>query len=281
MPSFAPPDLRGQVALVTGAGRGLGRAYAEALAAAGARVGLFARSQAELATVAEQIHAAGGRALALPGDTTDPDAVRNTYARLVEELGPPDLLVCAAGVADPVGPTWEADPEAWWRTLEVNLRGPQLWAHAVLPGMLARGRGRIVNVSSGAGNVGLAYLSAYVTSKAALTRFTEVLAAEIGGRGVSVFAIEPGTVRTSMTEQALLTDAGRRWLPWFERLLEAQGVTAAESAAFVLRIASGRVDALTGRFLNQRTPFERLVEEAETIQREDRAVLRLRPPFEG
>ncbi|HEX2203145.1 MAG TPA: SDR family oxidoreductase [Longimicrobium sp.] len=276
-----PVDLRGQVALVTGGGRGLGRAYTEALAAAGARVGVFARSADALGEVTRAIAAAGGTALALPGDTTDPASVRAAYARLAGELGVPDLLVCAAGSATPFGPTWEADPDAWWRTVAVNLRGPQLWAHAALPDMLARGSGRIVNVSSGAGNASVPHMSAYTASKAALTRLTETLAAEIRGRGVHVFAIEPGTVRTAMTEEALSTEAGRRWLPWFGPLLEKQGVSPETAAAFLLRLASGAADALTGRFLNQRDDLDRLLARAAEIHAADGAVLRLRPPFGG
>ena len=114
-----------------------------------------------------------------------------------------DLLVNNAGLAGPIGPTWETDPDDWWRCLEVNLRGPMLCSRAVLPGMIARGGGRIVNVASGAGTFAIPYLGAYVTSKTALIRFTEILALEAGQHGVKVFAIEPGTVRTAMAEYAL------------------------------------------------------------------------------
>jgi NAD(P)-dependent dehydrogenase (short-subunit alcohol dehydrogenase family) len=272
-------DLRGQVAVVTGGGRGLGAAYAEALAAAGARVALFARSALELEATAGRIRARGGVALPLTGDTTDLAAVRGAYARLLAELGAPDLVVCAAGLGPPYGPTWQTDPDAWWRTLEVNVRGPHLWAHTVLPRMLDSGRGRIINVSSGSGNAVVPYLSAYVTSKAALTRFTEQLAAEIGSRGVAVFAIGPGAVRTAMTEEALTTDAGRRWIPWFGPYIRDHGVTKEAAAAFVVWLASGALDELTGRFLSQRDDPAELRAHAARIRAADLAVLRLRPPL--
>jgi NAD(P)-dependent dehydrogenase (short-subunit alcohol dehydrogenase family) len=269
--------LGGAVAVVTGGGRGLGAAYAEALAVAGARVAIFARSADELAATAARIDARGGSALAIAGDTTDAAAVREACAEVEATLGPVDLLVCAAGVGTPFGPTWELDADDWWRTVEVNLRGPLLWARALLPGMLARRRGRIINVSSGAGNGAFPFMSAYATSKAALTRLTEELAAEIGDRGVSVFAFSPGPVRTAMAEAALSTEAGRRWLPWFAPMLAEHGTAPEASAAYIVWLASGAADALTGRFLSQRDDRELVAARATGIREADRGVLRLRP----
>ena len=140
-----------------------------------------------------------------------------------------DLLVNNAGLAGPIGPTWETDPDDWWRCLEVNLRGPMLCSRAVLPGMIARGGGRIVNVASGAGTFAIPYLGAYVTSKTALIRFTEILALETGQHGVKVFAIEPGTVRTAMAEYALESEEGQRWLPWFAEIFKRGRGRAAQS----------------------------------------------------
>lgn len=270
------PDLSGQVALVTGGSRGLGCAYAAALAAAGAAVAIVARSADQLAEAAETI-AAGGRVLAIPADVTAREEVEHVAAAVERELGPVDLLVNNAGVAEPLGPLWEADAEEWWRNVEINLRGAFLTCHRFLPGMIARDRGRIVNVASGSGISGIPYFSAYVTSKTALIRMTEVLAAELRGKGVALFAIEPGTVRTAMAEDVLRSERGRRWLPWLQRIFdEGLDVTPERAAEMVLYLASGRADRLSGRFLNVLDDLEALVAAADEIAATDLLTLRLR-----
>src|SRR5262249_3439626 len=133
--------------------------------------------------------------------------------------------------------------------VEVNLRGPMLCSRAVLPGMIARRCGRIVNVASGAGTWAIPYLGAYVTSKTALIRLTEIVAAEVAELGIKLFAIEPGTVRTGMAEYALGSEEGQRWLPWLREIFEQErDVSADHAARLVTLLASGRVDALSGRF---------------------------------
>ena len=212
--------LTGQVAIVTGGGRGIGKAIALALAKAGCSVAVVARSEDQLAETVRQITQLGSRAISVTADVSDPGAVERMVREVESSLGPVDLLVNNAGLAGPIGPTWETDPDDWWRCLEVNLRGPMLCARAVLPGMIARGGGRIVNVASGAGTFAIPYLGAYVTSKTALIRFTEILALETAPHGIKVFAIEPGTVRTSMAEYALESEEGRRWMPWFGEIFK-------------------------------------------------------------
>jgi NAD(P)-dependent dehydrogenase (short-subunit alcohol dehydrogenase family) len=272
-------ELAGQVALVTGGGRGIGRAMARALAAAGAAVAVSARSADQLAETVAEITDAGGQVTALPVDVSDPGAVVQMVGEAEQRLGPLDLLVNNAAVGGHVGPIWEADPEEWWRCLEINLRGPFLCARAALPGMVARGRGRIVNVASGAGPQPVPYLSGYVTSKAALIRFTENLALEARPHGIRAFALDPGTVRTAMTEQALTSPAGQKWLPWFRDLFEqGRDVPPERAAQLVCLLASGKADALTGRFISVAYDVEELIARAEEIEQGDLYTLRLRGP---
>jgi NAD(P)-dependent dehydrogenase (short-subunit alcohol dehydrogenase family)/uncharacterized protein (DUF952 family) len=242
-------NLKGRVAIITGGGRGIGRAIAIGLASAGASVAVVARSQDQVAETADRIAQAGGRAVAVPADVSDPEAAQRMVREVERALGPADLLVNNAGAAGPIGPTWEVDPGDWWRCLEVNLRGPMLCSRAVLPGMIDRGCGRIINVASGAGTWAIPHLGAYVTSKTALIRFTEILAAEVAEHDVKVFAIEPGTVRTEMAESVLGSEEGRRWLPWLRAIFEqGRDVTPDRAVRLVTLIASGLVDALSGRF---------------------------------
>jgi NAD(P)-dependent dehydrogenase (short-subunit alcohol dehydrogenase family) len=272
-------NLTGQVALVTGGGRGIGRAIAVSLARAGVAVAVLARSADQLAETVEAFAAAGGRALACPADVTGRVAVESAVAEVEAKLGPIDLLVNNAGVGGPIGPLAESDPDAWWRCVEVNLRGPLLCCRAVLPGMLARRRGRIVNVASGAGTQAIPYLSAYVTSKAGLIRLTENLAAEVKDAGIRVFAIQPGTVRTAMAESLLNSEEARRWLPWFSQLFEGgQDLPPELAGALVVRLASGQADALSGRFLAVEWDIDRFVHRADGLVGTDALTLRLVPP---
>lgn len=268
----SPRALAGQVAVVTGGGRGIGRAIAQGLAGAGATVAVVARSADELAETVRMIEEAGGRALALPADVADRAAVEGAVARVEAELGPVDLLVNNAGLLQPIGLAWEVDPDAWWRCVEVNLRGPYLCARAVLPGMVTRRRGRIVNLASVAAVRPIPDGTAYASSKAALVRLTDSLAAEVREFGIAVFAVDPGSVATGMHAYLGQSTA---WLR--RRGRHAPKFTPAEdAAALVLRLASGRADALTGRFLHVHDDLAALAREAEAITRDDRYALRLR-----
>jgi NAD(P)-dependent dehydrogenase (short-subunit alcohol dehydrogenase family) len=131
-------DLTGQVALITGSSRGLGRAFAQALAAAGARVAITARSPQQLQDTATEIAPTPGQVLALAADVTDPDATQQIVSRVDQQLGAITLLINNAGVFRAFGPIDAVDPTAWWQEIEVNLRGPFLYTHAVLPAMQAR-----------------------------------------------------------------------------------------------------------------------------------------------
>ena len=273
-----PMTLKGRVAVVTGAGRGLGRAMAARLAADGARVAAVSRTASELDDAVRAIGAAGGEAHAFVADVTSPESVARVMDDVERALGPIDVLVNNAGHGGTPGPVWELDPDDWWRTQTVNVRGPFLCMRAALARMVPRGSGRIVNVSSRAGNVGIPYASAYATSKVALTRLTEIAAAEAKPHGVHVFAIEPGTVRTAMTERLLESAAGRTWLPWYRETFDTgRDASPDDGAALVARLAAGHADALAGRFLSRADDLDALVAEAEAIVRDGRLVLRLVP----
>jgi len=253
----------GGTALVTGAGRGIGRAIAERLAAEGAAVALAARSAGELEEAREAIARAGGRAAAYPLDVTDPAAVESVVARAEEDLGPVDLLVNNAGSLVSLGPTWETDPEEWWTDLRTNLFGLYLCCRALIPRMNARGGGRIVNVTGGGTAWPFPFASAYGSTKAGVMRLTETLSAELKETGspVKVFAMSPGFVRTAMTERFAGTDEGRRWMGRLaERLDRGLDVSPERAASVVAAVAAGRLDALEGRHMDAGDDAERLAE---------------------
>jgi NAD(P)-dependent dehydrogenase (short-subunit alcohol dehydrogenase family) len=203
------PDLRGQIALITGGSRGLGRAFAYALAQSGAQVVVVARSVAPLDETVAHIRMAGGTAAAMAADMTDWAAVSQVVATVEHQIGPIDVLINSAGIVSPLGPFWQVDPDEWWRSLEINVRSVFLGTRAVLPAMIARRRGRVLNLASAAGTVAIPYGSAYVTGKTAVIRLTETVAAETKAHGVQLFAIHPGNVRTAMTEYLMESPAGQ------------------------------------------------------------------------
>ena len=242
--------LAGEVAVVTGAGRGIGRALAMAQAAEGAKVALLARTAAEIETTAETIRAAGGTAHAYAVDLTRLDAVDKVIAAVERELGPVGLLTNNAGVFAAIGPIWVVEPDAWWRDVETNLRGAFNGSRAVLPGMIRRKRGRIINLTGGGTATSFPNGSGYGTSKAGLLRFTECVSDTLTGTGVLVFAMDPGLVRTSMTEYQLSSEAGQTYLPNIRRLFEAGiDVPPSLAARLSVEIGSGRFDRLAGRML--------------------------------
>ena len=189
-------------------------------------------------------------------------------------LGPVTLLVNAAGSWRQVGPVVDADPELWWGDVEVNLKGAFLCVRALLPSMLARREGRIVNVSSYAAIAPRPYATAYAASKAALLRFTDSLEVELEGSCVHVFAVTPGFVRTRLVEDVASSPAGRKNLP--ELATRSDALEPERLAKLVVTIATGRVDPLAGRFLHVLDDLDELLEHAEEVRDQDLYTLRLR-----
>jgi len=210
---------------------------------------------------------AGGHAQAFCADVTDADAVAAAFGTIEQALGPVDLLVNNAGMLGLLGPFVQSGVEDWWRTMDVNLRGQILCAHRVLPGMIASRSGRIVNIASGGGATMFPYFSAYITSKTALVRFAECLAAEVKPHGITVLAMGPGTVRTRMSEHSLNSPEGRTWLPWFREIFDTgRDLPAERPAALLLALASGRADALSGCFLQPQDDLDRIIEAAAEVE---------------
>ena len=191
-------DLKGKVAVVTGASRGLGEGAARALAAAGAAVMLVARDGALADSVAREIAAKGGRAEALSCDVADYAAVQKVVAEAAARLGRIDILINNAGVIDPIAEVATSDPEAWAQNISINLIGAYHVLRAVLPDMLAKGGGSIVNVSSGAAYRPLEGWSAYCVGKAGLAMLTRSIELETAGKGIRIFGFSPGTIDTDM-----------------------------------------------------------------------------------
>ncbi len=242
--------LDGQTAVVTGAGRGIGRAIAEAQAEAGAKVALLSRTAAEIEAVAAAIVAKRGVARAYCVDVVDRGAVEKTFAAIERQLGPVSLLTNNAGAFFGIGPIWMVDPDDWWRDVETNIRGSFHCCRAALPGMIARGRGRIVNLAGGGAATSFPNGSGYATSKAGLLRFTECLNDTLAGTGVLAFAMDPGLVRTAMTQYQLDSDAGRAYLDAIPKLFAANvNVPPTLAARLSVEIGSGRFDRLAGRML--------------------------------
>jgi NAD(P)-dependent dehydrogenase (short-subunit alcohol dehydrogenase family) len=187
-------DLTGRSALVTGAGRGIGRATALALARCGARVVVTARSADQIESVAREIQSEGGSTLAVAADVARVDDVRSLFDR----AGPVDILITSAGVIQPIAFTADVDVDSWLRNVAINLGGVFLTCRLSLPGMLKRGWGKIINVSSG-GSKGLTEgWGAYAASKAGVEALTRTIAAETSGRGIRANAVQPGIVDTEM-----------------------------------------------------------------------------------
>ena len=261
------------VAIVTGAGRGIGRATALALAQRGYPVGLIARSAAELDETRTLVEQAGGNAVAAPADVTDLEAVARAVTALVGEGDGVSVLVNNAGSLHAIGPLWEVDLDDWWTDVHTSLGGAFNLCRTVVPGMIARGSGRIVNVVSYAGTRPAPYQTAYGCAKAAVVNLTESLAASLATHGVQAFAVAPGYTDTAMTRELVESEAGRTWLP---EAGSGRVVDAERSAELIATLASGGADALSGRLLHALDDVDELLARIEEIRSDDLYVPRVR-----
>jgi NAD(P)-dependent dehydrogenase (short-subunit alcohol dehydrogenase family) len=233
------PELTGQVALVTGASTGIGRHLVEGLAARGMAVAGLARGGDRLAAaMAEVAEATGARTLAVAADVTDRASVESAVAEVVAELGQIDLLVNNAGLIDELEvPLWEADPEQWWDVVSSHVKGGFLLCRSVVPWMVLRNRGRVVNIASGMSVRARPEYSAYSVAKTGLMRMTEALSGALEGSDVRAFDISPGVVDTTMTRSMEMWRGFDDWTHP-ERVVE-----------LVAAVAAGDLDAWSGRLL--------------------------------
>jgi NAD(P)-dependent dehydrogenase (short-subunit alcohol dehydrogenase family) len=261
--------LEGKVALIAGGGRGIGRAIAVAYARAGAQVAVAARTKDQLDETAALCQAVGARTFVAISDVSDWPGVEALEAEVRSELGPVEVLVNAAGIYGPIGPTAEVDPGAWARALNVNLIGAFHLCRAVAPGMADRRCGKIVLLGGGGATAPLPSFSAYAASKAAVVRLAETLAVELAPQNVQVNAVAPGLVDTQMQDEVLA--AGELAGPLLEKIREARetgsgAVPPEVAAALAVFLASDASGDLTGkliaaphdRWAEWRPPFDRL-----------------------
>lgn len=245
--------LQDKVAVIVGAGRGIGEAIASRFAAEGAKLVLAARTAPELQAVTELVNAAGGTANFVVADVTAPAEVAHLVQKSIEVFGHIDILVNAAGTYGPIGRVWEIDSHEWENAFSVNLFGAFLLCQAVLPHMIRAGRGKIVNFSGGGATSPLCRFSAYGVSKAAVVRLTETLAEEVKEFNIQVNAIAPGAVDTKLQDSVLA--AGERagdLLQRIRRLRETgEGGTPREVPAdLAVFLASDDSRSLTGRLIS-------------------------------
>lgn len=248
-------ELAGKVALITGAGRGIGRLAALRLARRGVRVALVSRSAGQLVRTAEEITANGGQAVAIPADVASPQSVAALKEAVADRLGHSSILVNAAGVFGPIQLVWNTDPAAWISTVMINTIGPYLTCRAFVGDMVREGWGRVVNVTSAAalhdpGPIN----SAYGTSKAALNQFTRHLAAEISGSGVTANVIHPGDVKTDMWADIRdgvqgLGPVAQRYRDWAAWVESTGGDDPEKACDLIEALMASRAAAINGRFL--------------------------------
>jgi NAD(P)-dependent dehydrogenase (short-subunit alcohol dehydrogenase family) len=262
-----------QVAVVTGASRGIGRATALALADAGFALGLVARSADALSETQGLVERSGARAVSVAADVTDHRAAHAAVAAIEERMGPITVLVNNAGSLRAIGPLWDVDPDDWWLDVRTSLGGAFNLCREIVPRMIARREGRIVNVTSYVAVRPTPYQTGYACGKAAVGSLTEALAASLENYGIRAFAVAPGFTRTEMTEHLTESEAGRRWLPEVGkgRVLEAE-----QSARLIALLAAGAADELNGRLLHALDDVEMLLERIDEIRRDDLYAPRLR-----
>jgi NAD(P)-dependent dehydrogenase (short-subunit alcohol dehydrogenase family) len=271
-------QLRHRVALITGAGRGIGRAIALAYAREGASLALAARTRRDLEQTAQEAQGLGPTTCIVPVDVADPAQVEDLVRQTVARFGTIDILVNNAGMTGPVGPLQETDVAAWIQTIQVNLIGTYLCCRAVLPVMYQHHRGKIINLSGAGATSAWRHLSAYGTSKVAVVRLTETLALELEGTNIQVNALGPGSIHTQLWEDLRDEAQAAGDAPLYalgQRVTSGGGASLERATALAVFLASEASGALSGRLISAVTDdFPNLPTQIRRIMASDAFTLR-------
>ena len=246
-------QLEGKVALITGAGRGIGRAISLAFAREGARLALAARTTSELEETARQAGRLGGECLVVQADVTSREDVNGLVKKTLGHYADIDILVNCAGISGPVGMLQDNDVDSWIDTIQVNLVGTYLGCRAVIPAMIRQGRGKIINLSGAGASNAWDNMSAYCCSKAAVVRLTEVLSLELSAHNIQVNALGPGSIHTRMWEEMRDAAAEANATQIYERgklVTSGGGAPVEKSADLAVFLAGEASGALSGRLIS-------------------------------
>jgi 3-oxoacyl-[acyl-carrier protein] reductase len=265
---FQEEILRGRVALVTGASRGIGQAIALGLTRAGANLIIVGRTSRELDATSALIQRFGREPLSITTDVSNRHDVDRVVLEGVQKFGHVDILVNNAGRQPPIGPLVECEPEDWLQTIKVNLLGPMLCCKAVLPHMMERRQGKIINLSGGGATAPRPNFSAYAASKAAVVRFTETLAEELKPFNIQVNAIAPGAINTRMLDEVLTAGeaAGEAAIAQAKRQKETGGDSLEAAVDLAVFMASDASGTLTGKLISaQHDPWREWAGKADEL----------------
>jgi NAD(P)-dependent dehydrogenase (short-subunit alcohol dehydrogenase family) len=253
-------EFKDRAVLITGAGRGIGKRLAIGFAAAGARVGLMARSKAELDLTQLEIEHQGGVGIRLRADVRDAESVRTAVDRMRAQFGPVQVLICAAGIQGPLGPFLDNDPDLWIETVQTNLFGVMRTCSVVLPEMVERRAGKVVILSGGGGATPRPGFSAYSSSKAAVVRFSETLAEEMRDHNVQVNCMSPGGAYTHMTDEILraANKVGWKEIQDAQQVRLTGGIAAEKQISLAMFLASERSNHISGKLLHVKDDWKRL-----------------------
>jgi len=256
--------IRDKSVLITGAGRGIGKRLALGFGEAGARVGLLARSQAEIDLAKLEIEQAGGTALRLRADVRDLKEMKTAVDLMLHEFGRLDVLIASAGIQGPVGPLLTTKPKAWNETIDTNLIGAVNSCRVALPPMVEKRSGKIILIVGGGSGHTRPNFGAYAASKAGVVRFAECLAVEVADHNIQVNCISPGNVYSHMTDEILHAGedkAGRKEIEDAEQVRVTGGIPPEKQLQLAMFLASERSNHISGKLIHVNDDWKRFEQE--------------------